>query len=145
MAAAAQSRTIERAIAADEQKIRTDQEQLKVNPQQPAPKQDNESTNLLPENLGARLQAAETKRAQFLQKYAPNYPLVQDADKEVAEAKAAIAAAQSSSQGKQTPVRLPDLRVHAREISARPGGLGGATCQSQRHSSCPHGDEGANA
>ncbi len=34
---------------------------------------------------------------------------MQDADKEVSEAKAAIAAAQKSSQGKRTPARLPDL------------------------------------
>jgi uncharacterized protein involved in exopolysaccharide biosynthesis len=108
-AAAGQSRTIEHAIAADEQKIRADQELMSVNPQQPAPQQDNDATNLLLQNLGARLQAAEAKRAQFLQKYAPNYALVQDADKEVSEAKAAIAAAQKSSQGKQTPARLPDL------------------------------------
>jgi uncharacterized protein involved in exopolysaccharide biosynthesis len=110
-AAAGQSRTIEHAIAADEQKIRTDQERMRVNPQQPAPQQDNDSSNLLLQNLGTRLQAAETKRAQFLQKYAPNYALVQDADKEVSEAKAAIAAAQKSSQRKQTPARLPDLAL----------------------------------
>jgi uncharacterized protein involved in exopolysaccharide biosynthesis len=108
-AAAGQSRTIEHAIAVDEQKIRTDQEQMRVNPQQPAPQPDNDSTNLLLQNLGARLQAAETKRAQFLQKYAPNYPLVQDANKEVSEAKAAIAAARTNSQEKQAPARLPGL------------------------------------
>jgi uncharacterized protein involved in exopolysaccharide biosynthesis len=108
-AAAGRSRTLEHAIVADEQKIREDQEQMRVNPPQPAPQHDNASTNLLLQNLGARLQAAETKRAQFLQKYAPNYALVQDADKEVSEAKAAIAAAQKNSQGKQTPARLPDL------------------------------------
>jgi uncharacterized protein involved in exopolysaccharide biosynthesis len=104
-AAAGQSRILEHAIAFDEQKIRTDQEQMRVNPPQPA----NYSTNLVLQNLGARLQAAETKRAQFLQKYAPNYPLVQDANKEVSEAKAAIAAAQTSSQGKQAPARVPGL------------------------------------
>jgi uncharacterized protein involved in exopolysaccharide biosynthesis len=108
-AAAAQSRTVEHAIAADEQKILTDQEQMKANPVQSAPQHNHESTNPLLQNLGARLQAAETKRAQFLQKYAPNYALVQDADKEVAEAKAAIAAIHSSSDGKQMPARLPDL------------------------------------
>jgi uncharacterized protein involved in exopolysaccharide biosynthesis len=108
-AAAAQSRTIEHAIATDEQKIRVDQEPMKTNPIQPSPQHNNESTNPLLQNLDARLQAAETKRAQFLQKYAPNYALVQDADKEVSEAKAAIAVVQSSSQGKQTPARPPDL------------------------------------
>jgi uncharacterized protein involved in exopolysaccharide biosynthesis len=108
-AAARQSRTIEHVIAADEQKVRTDQEQMRVNPPQPASQRHNDATNLLLQNLGARLQVAEAKRAQFLQKYAPNYALVQDADREVSEAKAAIAAAQKSSQGKQTPARLPDL------------------------------------
>jgi uncharacterized protein involved in exopolysaccharide biosynthesis len=108
-AAAGQSRTMEHAIAADEQKIRTDQEQIRVNTQQPAPEQNTEATNLVLQNLGARLQAAETKRAQFLQKYASNYPLVKDADKEVSEAKAAIVAAQKSPDGKQTPGRLPNL------------------------------------
>lgn len=108
-ATAGQSRTIEHTIAADEQKIRTDQEQMRVHRQQPAPRQDNDSTDLLLQNLGARLRAAETKRAQFLQKYAPNYALVQDADKEVSEAKAAIAAVQKSSQGQQTPARQAAL------------------------------------
>ena len=109
-AAAGQSRTIEHAIAADEQKIRTDQEQMKMNPPQPAPQQNNEATNLLLQNLGARLQAAETKRAQFLQKYASNYALVQDADKEVSEAKGGHRrGAEEAPDGKQTPARLPDL------------------------------------
>ncbi len=80
-----------------------------MNPPQPAPQQNTEATNLLLQNLGARLQAAETKRAQFLQKYASNYALVQDADKEVSEVKAAIVAAQKSPDGKQTPARLPAL------------------------------------
>jgi uncharacterized protein involved in exopolysaccharide biosynthesis len=109
MATAGQSRTIENTIAADEQKIRTDQEQMRVNRQHPAPQQHDDSTSLLLQNLGARLQAAETKRAQFLQKYAPNYALVRDADKEVSEAKAAIAAVPKSSQGQQGPARQATL------------------------------------
>ena len=40
-----------------------------MNSQQPAPEQNTEATNLLLQNLDARLQAAETKRAQFLQKH----------------------------------------------------------------------------
>jgi uncharacterized protein involved in exopolysaccharide biosynthesis len=106
-AAAGRSRIIEHTIASDEQKIRIDQEQMKMNSQQPAPEQNTEATNLLLQNLDARLQAAETKRAQFLQKYPSNYALVQDADKEVADAKAAMVAAQRSHDGKQTPARLP--------------------------------------
>jgi uncharacterized protein involved in exopolysaccharide biosynthesis len=84
---------------------------------------DNDATNLLLQNLGARLQAAEAKRAQFLQKYAPTYALVQDADKEVSEAKAAIAAAQKGSQGKQTPARLPDLAFLRERLAQDQGDL----------------------
>jgi len=104
-AAVGQSRTIEHAIASDEQKIRMDQEQMKMNLQQ-APQQVAKATSLPLQNLGDRLKAAETKRAQFLQKYPSNYPLVQDADKEVSEAKAAISAAQKSPDGKPTTARL---------------------------------------
>jgi uncharacterized protein involved in exopolysaccharide biosynthesis len=109
--AAAQSRTIEHAIAADEQRIRIDQEQMRVTPPQWAPRQATEAANLLLQNLGTRLHAAETKRAQFLVKYAPNYALVRDADKEVAEAKAAIAAARKSPDVRQTNDRRPSLEL----------------------------------
>ena len=80
-----------------------------MNSQQPAPEQNTEATNLLLQNLDARLQAAETKRAQFLQKYSSNYGLVQDADKEVSDAKAAIVAAQRRPDGQQSPARLPTV------------------------------------
>ena len=95
-AAASQSRAIEQAIAADEQRIQSDQEKIKVTQQASEPGTNTETDDPLLQNLGSRLQAAETKRAQFLLKYAPNYPLVRDADHEVAKAKAAIAAAQQS-------------------------------------------------
>ncbi|MGC2662288.1 MAG: hypothetical protein WA324_30360, partial [Bryobacteraceae bacterium] len=110
-AAVAQSRTLEHAIASGEEKIRIDQEQMKVNPPQPSPQQDTEESNLALQNLGARLRAAETKRAQFLQRYPSNYALVQDADKEVSEVKAAMVAAQKSADGKQTPPRLATLAL----------------------------------
>jgi uncharacterized protein involved in exopolysaccharide biosynthesis len=116
-AAASRSSAIEHAIAADEQKIRIDQGHIRVNPQQPAPEQSTEVTSLLLQNLGARLQAAETKRAQFLQKYPPNYPLVLDADKEVSEAKAAIAAEQKSPGGKQMPSQLPTLAAMQQRLA----------------------------
>lgn len=106
-AAASRSGAIEHAIAADEQKIRIDQEHMRANPQQPVPKHSTEATSLLLQNLGARLQAAQTKRAQFLQKFPPKYPLVLDAEKEVSEAKAAIAEARNSPNAEQMPARPP--------------------------------------
>ena len=104
-AAASQSRAIEQAIAADERRIQSDQEKIKVTQQSSAPRLDTEADDPLLQNLGTRLRAAETKRAQFLLKYAPNYPLVRDADHEVAEAKAAIAAAQKGLNSSQAADR----------------------------------------
>ncbi len=101
-AAVGQSRTLEHAIASDEQRIRIDQEQMKV-----SPPQEIETSNLLVQNLGARLKAAEAKRAQFLQKYASNYALVLDVDKEVSAIKAAIVAAHKTHDERKTMPRRP--------------------------------------
>ena len=87
---------MEQAIAADEQRIQSDQKKIKVTQQASEPGTNTETDDALLQNLGSRLQAAEVKRAQFLLKYAPNDPLVRDADREVAKAKAAIAAAQQT-------------------------------------------------
>jgi uncharacterized protein involved in exopolysaccharide biosynthesis len=91
-----QSHTTEQAIAADEQRIQSDQEQLKRTPRRSATKQDTNAANLLLQNLGTSLLTAETKRTQLLLKYDPSYPLVQEADQEVAQAKAAIAEAEKA-------------------------------------------------
>ena len=53
-AAVGQSHTIEQAIAADEQRIRSDQEQMKITPQRSATKQDTNAANLLLQNLGTQ-------------------------------------------------------------------------------------------
>jgi len=94
--AVGQLHATEQTIAADEQRIRSDQEQMKVTPQRSATKQDTEAANLLLQNLGTSLLAAETKRTQLLLKYDPSYPLVQEAEQEVVQAKAAIAEAEKA-------------------------------------------------
>ncbi len=95
-ASVGQLHTTEQSIAADRQRIRSDQNQMKVTPQRSATKRDTDSAGLLLQNLGSSLLAAETKRTQLLLKYAPGYPLVEEADQEVAEAKAAIAEAEKT-------------------------------------------------
>jgi uncharacterized protein involved in exopolysaccharide biosynthesis len=91
-AAASQSRAIQQAISTDERRIQSEQEKIKALEQESGPGRFVGDDHLL-QDLGNRLQAAETKRSQFLLKYAQNYPLVRDADHAVAEARAAIAAA----------------------------------------------------
>ncbi len=88
--AVGETNTIEQAIAADEQRIENDQEQLKGTSQTLSRRQDSHEANLQLEALRAKLFAAETARADLLVNHVPGDPLVKWADQEVAEAKAAI-------------------------------------------------------
>jgi uncharacterized protein involved in exopolysaccharide biosynthesis len=116
-AVASQSRAIEQAIAADQRRIQSDQEKIKVTQQKSEPRPNTEADDTQLQNLGSRLQAAETKRAHFLLKYAPNYPLVRDADHEVAEAKAAIAAAQQGLNSSQATDRDRGLALLRQKLA----------------------------
>ena len=133
-----QSHTIEQAIAADEQRIRSDQEQMKVTPAEIGDQSRiREAANLLLQNLGTSLLAAETKRTQLLLKYDPSYPLVQEADQEVAQAKAAIAEAEKAPYVNAETDRDPTFELLREDLAknrSRPGGSTGKSCgQSARH------------
>jgi uncharacterized protein involved in exopolysaccharide biosynthesis len=104
-------------IAADEQRIRSDRQQMKVTPQRSATKEDTNSANLLLQNLGTSLLAAETKRTQLLLKYDPSYPLVKEADQEVAEAKAAIAEAKNTPYVNQETDRDPTFELLREDLT----------------------------
>ena len=110
-AAVGQTHTIERAIAADEEQIKSIQQQMEATPSRSATRQDTEAASLLLQNLGTSLLAAETKRTQLLLKYEPTYPLVQEADQEVAEAKAAIATAEKAPYVNQSTDRDPTFEL----------------------------------
>jgi uncharacterized protein involved in exopolysaccharide biosynthesis len=85
-----QSHTTQQAIAADEKRVLSDQEQMKATSPRAATKRASAPADLLLQQLGASLLAAETKRTQLLLKYDPTYPLVREADQEVAQTKAAF-------------------------------------------------------
>lgn len=120
-----ESHNIEQAIAADEQRIRIVQEQMKVTPQRLTTRQDTQAANLLLQNLGSSLLAAETKRTQLLLKYEPNYPLVQEADQEVAQAKAAIAEAEKNPYINQTTDRDPTFELLRENLAKDEADLAG--------------------
>lgn len=84
------------AIAADLQRIRSDQQQMKNIPRRSVTVQSTSEADKLLEYLQPALLAAQAKRDQLAMKYAPSYPLVQEADQEVAAAKAAIAKAEKT-------------------------------------------------
>ncbi len=86
----------EETIAADEQRIRNDRQQMRIVPQRSPTLRSTSPADKLLEYLEPALLTAQTKRTQLALKYDSNYPLVREADQEVATAKAAIEEAEKT-------------------------------------------------
>jgi uncharacterized protein involved in exopolysaccharide biosynthesis len=84
-----QMHNTQQAIAADEMRINDDQQQLKSTPSRSTTQMASAPPDMLLQNLGSALLAAQTKKTQLLLKYDPSYPLVQEASQEVEQAQAA--------------------------------------------------------
>ena len=82
--------------AADAAHVRTDEAQLSSTPERSTTLQQSQTPDKLLEDLNAQLVAAQTKRTQLAMKYDPQYPLVKEADDEIAQIKSAIATAKST-------------------------------------------------
>jgi len=78
------------AAAADRERIREIEKQMAVTPERISTQHVSAAANSLMQQLQASLLAAEIKRTQLLVKYAPTYPLVQEADQEIQETNEAI-------------------------------------------------------
>jgi uncharacterized protein involved in exopolysaccharide biosynthesis len=91
-----QLHTTQQMIAADEMRIRDDQAQMKATPQRATTQIGTAPPDMLLQQLGAALLAAQTKRTQLALKYDANYPLVKEADEELAEAQAAYDTAEKT-------------------------------------------------
>jgi uncharacterized protein involved in exopolysaccharide biosynthesis len=115
--AVGQAHAAEEAIAADERRMESDRSQMKVTPERSATKQDVNAPSVLLEQLHATLLAAQTKRSDLATKYAPNYPLVQEADREVAAAKVAIAEAESKPYINQQTDRDPTFELLREDLA----------------------------
>lgn len=88
--------TTEQAVAADNQRISSDRRQMASTPERSATKEDDLAADALLQQFSSTLLAAQTKRTQLALKFAPTYPLVQEADQEIAQAQAAIDAAEKT-------------------------------------------------
>ena len=84
------------AIAADKQRIENVEAQMAVTPSRSFTTEASISANLLLDQLHSTLLASQLKRTQLLMKYDPSYPLVKEAEQEIAETKDAIAAAEQA-------------------------------------------------
>jgi uncharacterized protein involved in exopolysaccharide biosynthesis len=126
----------QQSIAADQERIRNDQEQMKVTPQRSATTQSTSAASVLLEQLKSTLLSAQTKRTQLLLKYEPTYPLVLEADQEIAQTRAAITEAEQTSYVDQETDRDPTFELLREDLAKTRADLAGqqASTVSTKHS-----------
>lgn len=108
----------EQAAAADESRVRDDNDQMRKIPERSPTQQVSNDASILLQQLQSSLLAAQLKRTQLLVKFQPSYPLVQEADREIADTQAAIAEAQKTQYVDQTTDRDPTFEL-LREDAAK--------------------------
>jgi polysaccharide biosynthesis protein PslE len=114
----------EQAIAADTERIQDDQEQMKATPQRSATTQASAAADKLLGDLYSSLLAAQTKRTQLALKYDAQYPLVREADQEIAQTKAAISQAEGMTFVSQTTDRDPTFELVREDLAKTRADLG---------------------
>ena len=106
----------EQTIAADNQRIQDEEARMKATPERSPTQQVSDSAQALLQQLQSNLLAAQVKKTQLALKYDPSYPLVQEADQEIAETQAAIAAAEKQQYVNQTTDRDPTYELIREDI-----------------------------
>jgi len=104
-------------IAADKHRIEDETARIKVTPDRSLSQQSTDSAQTLMQQLQANLLAEEIKKTQLLMKYEPGYPLVQEADQEIAETQAAIVSATKQQYVNQTTDRDPTFELIREDIA----------------------------
>jgi len=108
----------QQAIAGDEERIRNDKDQMENTPERSLTQQTSNAADILLQQLKANLLAAQVKRTQLLAKFDPGYPLVKEADEEIADTQAAIIDAEKTQYVNESTDRDPTFEL-LREDSAR--------------------------
>jgi uncharacterized protein involved in exopolysaccharide biosynthesis len=80
----------EQSLAADNERVRNDREQMGKIPQRSATTQTSASADKLLDQLYGDLLSSQTRRTGLLMKYDPAYPLVREIDQEISQTKEAI-------------------------------------------------------
>jgi uncharacterized protein involved in exopolysaccharide biosynthesis len=107
----------QRTIAADQQKIEDEQARMKQMPERSQTQQTVLPAQTLLQQLKADLLAAALKKTQLLMKYDPSYPLVQEAEQEIAQTQAAIVEAEKQQYINQTTDRDPTYELMKEDIT----------------------------
>jgi len=107
----------EESIAADERRIEEDQIQMGKTPQRSITQLATSSNDKLIDDMTAALLAAETRRMQLALKYDDGYPLVKEADQEIARNKAAVEQAEAKKYVAQTTDRDPTFELLREDLA----------------------------
>ncbi len=107
----------EQAVIADRSRINDDEERLKTMSPRMLTKEDNAAAALLVQQIGAQLLQAQQKRAELAVKFDPEFPLVKEADLEVAQAQAALEAAQKMNLRGQTTDTDPTYELLREDVA----------------------------
>lgn len=112
-----QLHTAQQMAAADAAHIRTDEAQLKITPERATTLQQSMPADKLLQDLNAELVAAQAKRAQLAMKYDSHYPLVREADDEIAQIKSAIASAKNTTYTSATTDKDPTYELIREDLA----------------------------
>lgn len=107
----------QQAIAGDEHRIADEKERMKLVPDRSLSVEATQSAQGLVEQLEVELLTGENKKNQLMMKYDPSYPLVQEADKEIAQTQAAIASANKQQYMNQTTDRDPTFQSMKQDLT----------------------------
>jgi succinoglycan biosynthesis transport protein ExoP len=107
----------QQAVVADKNRIKDDEDHLQKMSPRMLTKENDAAAALLIQQLGAQLLLAQQKRVLLLMKYAPDYPLVTEADQEVAQAQAAMEAAQKMDLRDQTTDTDPTYELLREDLA----------------------------
>jgi len=129
------ARQAQAAIAETRQRIQTLQEQMHaVQPRMTTVVRTSENSALM-EQMKSTLLNLQLKRTDLLAKYAPTHPLVQEVDKQISEARAAIDAEVSKPAQEETTDRDPNYEWIRSELTKAQTELSGLTARAAASSS----------
>jgi len=107
----------QRTAAADKRRIADERARLSEIPERSQTQQTVASAQTLLQQLKADLLAAGLKKTQLLMKYDASYPLVQEAEQEIAQTQAAIAEAEKQHYVNETTDRDPTYQLMKEDIT----------------------------
>jgi uncharacterized protein involved in exopolysaccharide biosynthesis len=111
-----QQHIVEETIAADQERLDTDERELKASSPRSNTIQSATTNHASTRELRAALLAAETKRDQLAMKYSSSYPLVQEAEQEVNQARQAVDKADQERDTVETTDRDPTYELIREDI-----------------------------